>query len=191
MLAVSHGFLTISACVEWACRRGKAALFGYRTRKDKLRAGMGQAVADHTGSPVLILAPLCVSVQIIQEAARFGFDVHGVRHDHEVGETGIYITNYENLHNIDAGRFSGVVLDESSILKGMAGKMRAMITDAFARTPYRLSASATPSPNDYVELGTQCEFLGIMTQVEMLATFLSTTEAITHGGLKATARRSF
>lgn len=160
------------ACVEWACRRGKAALFlDTGLGKTNCELAWARAVADHTGRPVLILAPLCVSVQIIQESARFGFDVHGVRQDHEVGETGIYITNYENLHNIDAGRFSGVVLDESSILKGMAGKMRAMITDAFARTPYRLSASATPSPNDYMELGTQSEFLGIMTQVEMLATF--------------------
>ena len=160
------------ACVEWACRRGKAALFlDTGLGKTNCELAWARAVAEHTGKPVLILAPLCVSVQIIQEAARFGFDVHGVRQDNEIGTTGIYITNYENMHNIDTGRFSGVVLDESSILKGMAGKMRAMITGAFRDTPYRLSASATPSPNDYMELGTQCEFLGIMTQTEMLATF--------------------
>jgi len=160
------------ACVEWACRRGKAALFlDTGLGKTNCELAWARAVAEHTSKPVLILAPLCVSVQIIQEAARFGFDVHGVRDDSEIRETGIYITNYENMHNIDTGRFSGVVLDESSILKGMAGKMRAMITDAFRDTPYRLSASATPSPNDYMELGTQCEFLGILSQVEMLATF--------------------
>jgi len=160
------------ACVEWACRRGKAALFlDTGLGKTNCELAWARAVAEHTGKPVLILAPLCVSVQIIQEAARFGFDVHGVRDDSEIRETGIYITNYENMHNIDTGRFSGVVLDESSILKGMAGKMRSMITDAFRDTPYRLSASATPSPNDYMELGTQCEFLGILSQVEMLATF--------------------
>jgi len=160
------------ACVEWACRRGKAALFlDTGLGKTNCELEWARAVADHTSMPVLILAPLCVSVQIVQEAARFGFSVHGVRQDSEIGTTGIYITNYENLHNIDTSRFSGVVLDESSILKGMAGKMRAAITDAFRYTPYRLSASATPSPNDYMELGTQCEFLGIMTQTEMLATF--------------------
>lgn len=160
------------ACVEWACQRGKAALFlDTGLGKTNCELAWARAVAKHTNMPVLILAPLCVSVQIIQESARFGFDVHGVRQDKEIGTQGIFITNYENLHNIDTSRFSGVVLDESSILKGMAGKMRAEITEAFRYTPYRLSASATPSPNDYMELGTQCEFLGIMTQTEMLATF--------------------
>jgi len=160
------------ACVEWACRRGKAALFlDTGLGKTNCELAWARAVAERTGLPVLILAPLCVSVQIQREAALFGFDVHICRTDADVCPTGIYVTNYENMHNINTSRFSGVVLDESSILKGMAGKMRKMITEAFINTPYRLSASATPSPNDYMELGTQSEFLGIMTQTEMLATF--------------------
>ena len=83
----------------------------------------------------------------------------------------ICITNYENLHNIDFKAFGGVVPDESSIMKGMQGKIRQQLTEGASVIPYRLSLTATPAPNDFMELGTQSEFLGIMTQVEMLATF--------------------
>jgi len=160
------------ACVEWACKRGKAALFlDTGLGKTNCELAWAEAVEEYTQKPVLILAPLCVSKQIQQEAERFNFDVIGVRENSQIKERGIYVTNYENLHNIDCGAFAGVVLDESSILKGLDGKLRKRITESFRQTPYRLSASATPSPNDYMELGTQSEFLGIMSHVEMLATF--------------------
>jgi hypothetical protein len=160
------------SCVEWACQRGKAALFlDTGLGKTNCELAWAQAVESHAKGPVIILAPLCVSKQIQQEAERFGFSVVGVREDSEIGERGIYVTNYENLHNIECSRFVGVVLDESSILKGLEGRLRRRITEAFSRTPYRLSASATPAPNDYMELGTQAEFLGLMTSTEMLATF--------------------
>jgi hypothetical protein len=84
---------------------------------------------------------------------------------------GINICNYEQAKNLDFAHFGAVVLDESSILKGMDGKMRKMLTESVRSVPYRLSASATPAPNDFMELGTQSEFLGIMSQTEMLATF--------------------
>ena len=160
------------SCVEWALARGRAALF--------LDTGLGKtncelewafAVEFHTQKPVIILAPLCVSKQIIREAEKFGYVVKPARSEDDIGVRGVYVTNYEILHNINCLVFSGVVLDESSILKGLNGKLRTQITECFSRTPYRLSASATPSPNDYMELGTQCEFLGIMSQTEMLATF--------------------
>ena len=160
------------SCVEWALARGRAALF--------LDTGLGKtncelewafAVESHTQKPVIILAPLCVSKQIIREAEKFGYVVKPARSEDDIGVRGVYVTNYEILHNINCSVFSGVVLDESSILKGLNGKLRTQITECFSRTPYRLSASATPSPNDYMELGTQCEFLGIMSQTEMLATF--------------------
>ena len=160
------------ACVEWATKRGKAALFlDTGLGKTNCELAWAEAVEDYTKKPVLILAPLCVSKQIQQEAEKFNFDVIGVRDNSQIKERGIYVTNYENLHNIDCGLFAGVVLDESSILKGLDGKLRKRITEAFSQTQYRLSASATPSPNDYMELGTQSEFLGIMSQVEMLATY--------------------
>ncbi len=162
------------ACITWACKRGRAALF--------LDTGLGKTlcqltwarqVVDHTNGYVLILAPLAVSHQTKREADKFmpGYPVEVVSSDAEITDAGIYITNYEKLDHFDASIFAGVVLDESSILKGMQGKIRKQITTSFSKTPYRLSCTATPSPNDFMELGTQSEFLGVMTQVEMLAMF--------------------
>ncbi len=160
-----------AACVEWALARGRAALFlDTGLGKTNCELEWARSVNSHTQKPVIILAPLCVSKQIQQEAIKFGFDVVFAQSSDDV-KNGIYVTNYENLHNIDCSVFSGVVLDESSILKGLNGKLRQQITDCFKHTHYKLSASATPSPNDYMELGTQSEFLGILSQTEMLATF--------------------
>lgn len=167
-----------AASVTWACKRGRAML-AHDTGLGKTLSQLVWAdqVVRHTGRQVLLLAPLAVSHQTMREASRFGieaaiFDPH---HDHNHGRSDgkarILITNYEKMHHIDASEFAGVVLDESSILKAMDGRMRRQITDAFAGTQYRLSCTATPAPNDYMELGTQAEFLGIMSQVEMLAMF--------------------
>lgn len=159
-------------CVTWACKRGKAGIF--------MDTGLGKTITQltwadqvqrHTDGYVLILTPLAVAYQTEREAAKFGLSAKFAASDADISEPGVYITNYEKLHHFDADQFSGVVLDESSILKGMQGKVRRMITDSFAATPYRLSCTATPSPNDFMELGTQSEFLGIMSQLEMLAMF--------------------
>ncbi|MGI4812134.1 MAG: helicase-related protein, partial [Janthinobacterium lividum] len=107
-----------------------------------------------------------------EEAAKLGISVKYCRHDADV-EDGITITNYEMLEHFELESFAGVVLDESSIIKNVNGKTRQFITDAFRRTPYKLSCTATPSPNDWMELGNQAEFLGVMTAVEMLSTFFT------------------
>lgn len=160
------------SCVEWACARGRSALFlDTGLGKTNCELEWSKAVEEHTKKPVLILAPLCVSSQIVREADKFGFIVNYAESGDDVGSRGIYVTNYEKLHKFDCSVFGGVSLDESGILKGVQGKLRVLITESFASTPYRLSTSATPAPNDYMELGTQCEFLGIMSQTEMLATF--------------------
>ncbi len=160
------------ACVAWSCMRGRSALF--------LDTGLGKTncelewalqVLEYTKQSVLILAPLAVGPQIWREAAKFGYPCKFIQSDVEHYKPGIYVCNYESVHKLDTGRFIGVVLDESSILKGMDGKMRKLLTEEFERTPYKLSATATPSPNDFMEIGTQSEWLGIMTQTEMLATF--------------------
>lgn len=159
------------AAVEWALARGKAAIFkdtGLGKTLDELE--FGSAVVRQAQGPVLHLAPLCVGHQIHREAAQFGYDTKIIRGMDDV-EDKVCITNYENLHKIDFAAFAGIVLDESSIMKGMQGKIRQQLTDGAAIIPYRLSCTATPAPNDFMELGTQSEFLGIMTQVEMLATF--------------------
>jgi hypothetical protein len=125
---------------------------------------------DFTGKPVLVVAPLCVAQQTIREGAKFGIGSKYVR-EKETYTDCIHVTNYEMLKNFDASEYGGIVLDESSILKGMDGRMRKQITSFAQDIPFRLSCTATPSPNDFMELGTQAEFLGLMSQVEMLAMF--------------------
>lgn len=156
-------------CVAWACRRGRAAIFADTgLGKTFMQLAWADAVATHTGGRVLILAPLCVAQQTVGEGRKFGIDSEYVR-KRSTGR--IQVANYEMLKNFSAGDFAGIVLDESSILKGMDGKTRKQITEFAREIPYRLSCTATPSPNDFMELGTQSEFLGVMSQVEMLATF--------------------
>ena len=160
--------------VTWACRRARAAIFhATGLGKTLTQITWANQVARHTDAPVIILAPLAVSTQTVREGLRFGLAMTLAEDAADIDGSGarVYITNYEKLHKFDVSLFSGVVLDESSILKGMDGKLRALITRSFRDTPYRLSCTATPSPNDFMELGTQSEFLGIMTQVEMLAMF--------------------
>ena len=157
--------------VRWALKKGKAAMF--------LDTGLGKTIQQcewahqvcrHTWGNVLIVAPLCVSQQTVEESAKFGIAVRYVRDQSQV-KPGISITNYEMLKHFDPTQFVGVVLDESSILKDHTSKTRQMIIDMFSRTPYRLSCTATPSPNDFMELGNQAEFLGVMSAVEMLAMY--------------------
>lgn len=158
--------------VTWACKRGRAAFF-WDTGLGKTlgQTTWADQVVKHTGMPVLILAPLAVTHQTIREGLKFGHLLINANSDSDINEPCIYITNYEKLSKFDPSKFSGIVLDESSILKGMNGKTRILLTDMFSKTPYKLSCTATPSPNDFMELGTQSEFLGIMSQVEMLAMF--------------------
>lgn len=158
--------------VEWACKRGKAAVFADTgLGKTIMQLSWADQVAKHTGCPVLILAPLAVSDQTIVEGKKYGIDVEKANHESDAFGPHVYITNYEQLHKFSSDQYKGIVLDESSILKGMDGKMRQSITDFSIEIPYKLSCTATPSPNDFMELGTQSEFLGIMTQLEMLAMF--------------------
>ena len=153
--------------VRWALRRGRAAIFA--------DCGLGKTLmqlewARHIPGDVLILAPLAVAAQTVREGKKFGIKVNRCQSQADV-KPGINIANYERLESFDASKFMGVVLDESSILKSYDGKTRTLIIDAFARTPFRLAATATPSPNDYMELGNHAEFLGVMTREEMLAMF--------------------
>lgn len=164
--------------IKWALKRGRSALFfDTGLGKSLCLLNFAYAVSKKTDMPVLVLAPLAVGASLLYESEKFGFDHSDIsfsiaKHQDDVKEgRGVYITNYEKLEHFDPESFSGVVLDESSILKGMFGRVREYITDKFKNTPYKLSLSATPSPNDYVELGTQAEFLGIMTQAEMLSMF--------------------
>lgn len=167
----TQGFDYQRAVVRWAARKGKGALF-LDTGNGKTFCFLEWAriVYERTGHNVLILAPLAVSKQIAREGEKFGIAVNVCRDKADV-QPGINVTNYERLHRFDALAFGAIVMDEASILKSRDGKTRTQILDTFRHTPYKLLATATPSPNDQMELGTYAEFLGIMSYVEMLATF--------------------
>lgn len=153
--------------VAWALRRGRAAIFA-DTGLGKTR--MELEWARHAGARVLVLAPLAVAHQTAREAERIGVEARVCRESADVAP-GINITNYDRLHKFDASAFDAVVLDESSLIKEHTSKTLAQLIEAFSRTPMRLCATATPSPNDYTELGTHAEFLGICSRTEMLSEF--------------------
>ena len=161
--------------VRIALKKGRFALFeDCGMGKTLQQLAWADAVVKHSGRPVIVLCPLAVSGQTIQEGEKFGIGV--TRYDRAMFyesalPAGIYITNYEQLEWINPAHFAGVVLDESSILKNFEGKTRKAINEAFADTPYKLPCTATPSPNDPMELGTHAEFLGVMTREQMLAMF--------------------
>lgn len=169
-----HLFPFQADILYWALRKGRCALF-----ED---CGMGKAiqslewgrnVVEHTGKPVLFVCPLSVAEQTKREADKFGIpDVKVVRDQSQI-ITGVNVTNYEMLDHFDGEAFSGVVVDESAILKNYSGKTRTEIIEKFRNTPYKLSCTATPAPNDYMELGNQAEFLGVMSRTEMLATYFT------------------
>lgn len=137
-----------------------------------LDTGLGKTILQcewsrHIPGEVLIVAPLAVAQQTVKEAKKHLDLTIGYSKDGTVSER-VTITNYERVENFDCGRFSGVVLDESSILKGQNSKTKGMLCQRFALTPYRLACTATPAPNDYTEIGNHSEFLGIMSTQEML-----------------------
>lgn len=157
--------------VGWAIKKGKAALFeDCGLGKTIQQLEWARLVAEKTGEPCLVLAPLAVSRQTKNEGAKFGYTVNICRAQDDV-RPGINITNYEMLDHFNLSDFGGIVLDESSILKHYSSKMRNQIIDSCANVKYKLSCTATPAPNDYMELGNQSEFLGVMKRTEMLATF--------------------
>lgn len=160
------------AIVRWALARGRAAIFADTgLGKTFMQCEWAHRVVDHTGRPVIIFAPLAVAKQTCENAAEFGIEVIYLREQPDIIRPAIYITNYEMESHFNPSDFAGVVLDESSILKNQDGKTRDKIIMYWDVCPYRLSCTATPSPNDYMELGNQAEFLGIMSMTEMLSMF--------------------
>jgi len=155
-----------SQIVKWALRRGRAAIFA--------DCGMGKTLmqiewARQIGKRVLIVAPLSVAEQTIEEASSVDDTIRFCSSPQD--QDGIWITNYQKLHHFIGARYDAIVLDESSILKSLDGKTRTMLIQEFSSIPHRLCCTATPAPNDLSELANHSEFLGAMTRVEMLATF--------------------
>lgn len=157
--------------VRWALAKGRAAIFAdCGLGKTLMQLEWAHRICLERGGRVLILAPLTVSTQTVNEGKKFGIDVTLCESAADL-KPGINITNYEKLAKFNGSDFVGVVLDESSILKSFDGATRNQIIDFFATTPFRLACTATPAPNDYMELGNHAEFLGIMSYSEMLAMF--------------------
>ena len=156
-------------CVKRALKCGKYALFE--------NTGLGKTIQQlewsaqivrHIGGKVIIIAPLAVVGQTIDEGRKFGYKVFRIG---ESAGDGIYITNYDQIENLNIADYIGVVLDESSILKNFDGATKQLIIDSFKHTPYKLACTATPSPNDVMELGNHAEFLDVMSRNEMLAMY--------------------
>jgi DNA modification methylase/superfamily II DNA or RNA helicase len=161
---------------RWACKKGRAAVF--------LDTGLGKTFiqlewARLMGQKSIIIAPLSVSRQTVREAKKLGIDLLYCRHQSEVADHQIVITNYEMIDEFDPAQFGAVVLDESSILKSLDGKTRRKLIDMFQDTKYRLACTATPAPNDQSEIGNHAEFLGICTMQEMLAMFFIHANKVT------------
>jgi len=158
--------------ITWACKKGKCAILtGCGTGKTLMLLEWCNAVHEHTNKPVLIISPLSVVNQTQREAQKFEICTVNVCRKQADVINGINITNYEMIEHFDGAAFVGVCLDESSILKSFTGKYQQILTEMFCKTPYRLLCTATIAPNDYTEIGTSCEFLGIMSRTEMLATY--------------------
>lgn len=167
-----HLFDFQSAIVEWATRKGRAAIFAdCGMGKTPMSLAWAEQVNRHTNRPVLFLTPLAVGFQVVNEAAKFGHDAGLSRTGNVVAP--ITVTNYEQLGKFDPSEFAGIVCDESSILKSFDGATRAEVTEFARRLPYRLLATATAAPNEWTELGTSSEALGGLGYMDMLSRFFT------------------
>ena len=158
--------------VKKALSKGKYAIFAdCGLGKSFMQIEWAYQVSKQTGKPVLILCPLAVSGQTIEEGIKLGYEISKVSNKSVIRDNGLFITNYEQLEGLDISYFSGVVLDESSILKNFEGSIKKQIVDNFQNTQYKLACTATPSPNDPMEIGNHAEFLNIMSRNEILAMY--------------------
>jgi superfamily II DNA or RNA helicase len=165
-----------SYIIEKAIKKGRMAIFADTgLGKTLIQLSIAKNIINHTNGKVLILTPLAVAFQFILEAEKLGID------DIEYSKDGkhtkkIVICNYERLHYFDSNDFVGVILDESSILKNFDGKIKGQVTAFVKKIPYRFLSTATPSPNDFIELGTSSEALGYMGYMDMLGKFFKNNQ---------------
>lgn len=188
------------AIVHWALRKGRAAIFADTgLGKTLMSLSWAHRVAEHAGGPVLMLAPLAVARQTVAEGERWGLPVTYVTDRAQVTPgPGVWVTNYERLARFDGLGEAGVVLDGSSILKAFSGVTKRALVARFRQTTYRLCCTATPAPNDVVELCNHADFLGVMSPSDMISTFFLSVGGQRHGAvgqekfrLKRHARQDF
>ena len=163
--------------VEWALKKGRAALFeDCGLGKTLQMLVWAQNIVEHENKPVLILTPLAVAPQTVSEGAKFGIEAERSKDGTFTAGAKIVVTNYDRLHYFDANDFAGCVCDESSILKNYDGAIKATVTDFMRKMKFRLLASATAAPNDYIELGTSSEALGHLGYIDMLKMFFKSND---------------
>jgi superfamily II DNA or RNA helicase len=181
------------ATLDFACSKGRSAAFlDTGLGKSRVEAAAAAEFSHASGKPSLILTPLAVARQMVRECLAIGIEARIVREQADVGP-GVNIANYERLPKLQPAAFGGVVLDESSILKSFSGPTKRLLCEAFADTPYRLAATATPAPNDHMELGNHSEFLGHLGSMEMLCRWFvnDTSTASQNWRLKGHAQADF
>lgn len=180
------------AVVEFAMERGASAAFlDTGLGKSLIELEFARQCAEETGKPSLILTPLAVAGQMVREGQKFGIDARQIREQSQVG-AGVMVANYERLGKLDPGAFGAVVLDESSILKSFGGKTSTTIRDAFRELRFKLAATATPAPNDHMEIGQHADFLDVMPPPEMLSRwFIADQKKMGAYRLKGHAARDF
>ena len=188
-----HLFDFQKECVAFCLRQGRAGLY-LDTGLGKTRCQLEWAAqsAEQSNGKALILTPLAVAKQIEREGRALGYEARVIR-DQSEARDGINICNYDRLDKIDPDQFGAVSLDEASILKSFNGKTSGALVNAFAGHRFRLAATATPAPNDHMELGQQADFLGIMSSNEMLMRWFinDTAEASQQWRLKRHAEQDF
>lgn len=179
--------------LDFALNNGRTAAFlDTGLGKSFVELEFARQCAEETKKPSLILTPLAVAGQMVREGYKFGIDARQIREQSEVGD-GVMVSNYERLPKLNSDAFGAVILDESSILKSYASRTREAILNAFEKTPFKLAATATPSPNDHTEIGNHAEFLGVMRQQEMLSKWFinDTSTASQSWRLKGHAKDDF
>lgn len=156
--------------VEWSVRKGRSAVYAAcGLGKSLIELVWAENMLRRTGKPILIATPLAVAGQFVREGEKFGIECHKVREGKR--HPGINVTNYEQLHYYDPDDFGAAVFDEAGAIKDFTSRRRKNVTEFLRRMPYRLLATATPAPNDYIELGTASEALGELGYMDMLARF--------------------
>lgn len=167
--------------VHWALRRGRAAIFAdCGLGKTPMQLTWAENIVRHTGMPVLIYAPLAVNSQTVDEGRKFGIRVTEIDSQEQIHDPAIYVTNYEKMHKFRSDDLGGLVLDESSILKSFDGKTRNTLIEFAKAIPYRLCCTATPAPNDVIEIANHSEFLGLLTTKEIRALYFRLEGNSTH-----------
>jgi hypothetical protein len=176
--------------VEWALRQGRAAIFAdCGMGKTAMQLAWAQRIIEVTNKPVLIVTPIAVGAQTIQEAERFGITAKRSRDGSCTGERCVWVTNYEQLHKLDPSIFAAVVCDESSAIKDFKSERKAVVVEFMRTIQYRLLCTATAAPNDFWELGTSSEALGLLGFRDMITKFFKQETSKDHHGWGRTKYR--